>query len=96
MTTDERVAFTLGLARSGRTLDWGDLDLPGPLIDKHSSGGVGDKVSLVLAPIAAACGSTWARTMNDSIWNHEKAAGAGLSNVAFVDMTQTQIGRAHV
>ncbi len=56
MTTSERVALTLGLARSGAVLDWSDLALPGPVIDKHSSGGVGDKVSLMLAPIAAACG----------------------------------------
>ena len=57
MTTAERVALTLGLVRSGVTLDWNDLDLPGPIIDKHSSGGVGDKVSLMLAPIVAACGA---------------------------------------
>jgi len=57
MTTVERVAMTLGLVRSGVTLDWNDLDLPGPIIDKHSSGGVGDKVSLMLAPIVAACGA---------------------------------------
>ena len=56
MAPGERVAFTLALARSGLTLDWSDLDLPGPVIDKHSSGGVGDKVSLMLAPIVAACG----------------------------------------
>ncbi len=56
MTVPERVALTLGLARSGITLDWQDLALPGPVIDKHSSGGVGDKVSLMLAPIVAACG----------------------------------------
>jgi thymidine phosphorylase len=56
MTTAERVALTLGLVNSGVTLDWNDLDLPGPVIDKHSSGGVGDKVSLMLAPIVAACG----------------------------------------
>ena len=56
MTTPERVALTLGLSRSGATLDWRDLSLPGPVIDKHSSGGVGDKVSLMLAPIVAACG----------------------------------------
>src|SRR5471032_767608 len=56
MTTAERVAMTLGLVNSGVTLDWSDLDLPGPVIDKHSSGGVGDKVSLILAPIVAACG----------------------------------------
>jgi thymidine phosphorylase len=56
MTTAERVALTLGLANSGVTLDWSGLDLPGPVLDKHSSGGVGDKVSLMLAPIVAACG----------------------------------------
>ncbi|MBS0521664.1 MAG: thymidine phosphorylase [Proteobacteria bacterium] len=56
MTLEERVGLTLGLAHSGVTLDWSDLDLPGPVIDKHSSGGVGDKVSLMLAPIVAACG----------------------------------------
>ncbi len=56
MGPEERVAFTLALAQSGVTLDWTDLDLPGPVIDKHSSGGVGDKVSLMLAPIVAACG----------------------------------------
>jgi thymidine phosphorylase len=56
MSTAERVALTRGLARSGTMLDWKDLTLPGPVVDKHSSGGVGDKVSLMLAPIAAACG----------------------------------------
>ncbi|TAJ26086.1 MAG: thymidine phosphorylase [Reyranella sp.] len=56
-TVAERVALTLGLARSGIMLDWSDLQLPGPVIDKHSSGGVGDKVSLMLAPIVAACGA---------------------------------------
>ena len=56
MTTAERVALTLGLTRSGRVLEWKSLGLPGPVIDKHSSGGVGDKVSLMLAPLVAACG----------------------------------------
>jgi thymidine phosphorylase len=56
MTTAERAALTLGLAHSGATLEWKSLALPGPVIDKHSSGGVGDKVSLMLAPIVAACG----------------------------------------
>jgi thymidine phosphorylase len=53
MTTTERVAFTCGLRDSGTVLRW---SLPGPVLDKHSSGGVGDKVSLMLAPLVAACG----------------------------------------
>ena len=57
MTTAERVALTLGHDASGTTLEWKSLALPGPVIDKHSSGGVGDKVSLMLAPIVAACGA---------------------------------------
>jgi thymidine phosphorylase len=57
MTTAERVALTQGLAHSGTMLEWKSLSLPGPVVDKHSSGGVGDKVSLMLAPIVAACGA---------------------------------------
>mgnify|MGYP003648365812 CR=1 FL=1 len=55
MTRNERVALTLAMRDSGRVLDWSDLD--GPTIDKHSTGGVGDNVSLMLAPILAACGA---------------------------------------
>ena len=54
MTFDERVQLTLAMKNSGKTLSW---DLPGPIIDKHSTGGVGDTVSLVLAPVLAACGA---------------------------------------
>jgi thymidine phosphorylase len=53
-TLPERTALTLGLARSGSTLDWPGLG--GPILDKHSSGGIGDTVSLSLAPAVAACG----------------------------------------
>ena len=56
MTMDERVALTREMTGSGVTLDWADLDLGGPVLDKHSTGGVGDKVSLMLAPVVAACG----------------------------------------
>ncbi|MGG6893178.1 thymidine phosphorylase [Rhizobium sp. BR 315] len=54
MTRDETVALTLAMARSGDTLSWQGIGRP--IADKHSTGGVGDNVSLMLAPIAAACG----------------------------------------
>lgn len=53
MSTDERVALTLAMRDSGTVLDWSDLD--GPALDKHSTGGIGDNVSLMLAPALAAC-----------------------------------------
>ncbi len=49
----ERVALTRAMTWSGTVLTW---DLPGPVLDKHSTGGVGDTVSLALAPMVAACG----------------------------------------
>jgi thymidine phosphorylase len=57
MTAQERVALTGAMTRSGDVLEWGDAGLAGPVLDKHSTGGVGDKVSLLLAPIVAACGA---------------------------------------
>ena len=54
MSRDEAVALTLAMRDSGDVLDWSDL--PGPVTDKHSTGGVGDNVSLMLAPILAAIG----------------------------------------
>ena len=56
MTRSEVVTLTRAMRDSGTVLDWSDADLPGPPLDKHSTGGVGDKVSLMLAPIVAACG----------------------------------------
>jgi len=50
----ETEALTLALLYSGRTFDWTDLGRPSA--DKHSTGGVGDKISLILAPLVAACG----------------------------------------
>ncbi|WP_435257951.1 thymidine phosphorylase [Thioclava sp. FR2] len=49
-----RVALTRSMRDTGRVLDW---DLPGPVVDKHSTGGIGDCVSLLLAPALAACGA---------------------------------------
>lgn len=54
MSLQERVALTEAMRDSGTVLDWSDLD--GPVVDKHSTGGVGDNVSLMLGPILAACG----------------------------------------
>jgi thymidine phosphorylase len=53
LSVEERVALTRAMTRSGEVLAW---DLPGPILDKHSTGGVGDTVSLALAPAVAACG----------------------------------------
>ncbi|APH70452.1 thymidine phosphorylase [Aquibium oceanicum] len=55
MSREEAVALTLAMRDSGDVLSWDDLD--GPIVDKHSTGGVGDNVSLMLAPIVAACGA---------------------------------------
>ena len=49
-----RVALTRGMTQSGQVMTW---DLPGPVLDKHSTGGIGDCVSLLLAPALAACGA---------------------------------------
>jgi thymidine phosphorylase len=53
LSTSERVALTRAMTASGTVIAW---DLPGPVLDKHSTGGVGDTVSLALAPAVAACG----------------------------------------
>ena len=53
MSREEAVGLTLAMRDSGTVLEW---DLPGPVVDKHSSGGIGDNISLMLAPMLAACG----------------------------------------
>ena len=57
MDRAETVALTAAMTHSGEVLQWADAGLNGPVVDKHSTGGVGDKVSLLLAPILAACGT---------------------------------------
>ena len=56
MQSEETIALTLAMRDSGSTLSWKDQDLDGPVLDKHSTGGIGDKVSLILAPLIAAIG----------------------------------------
>ena len=54
LNNEEKVNLTLAMRDSGDVLHWHGFN--GPIVDKHSSGGVGDKVSLMLAPMIAACG----------------------------------------
>ena len=56
MSFDEAATLTLAMANSGTVLDWDRGTYGAPIVDKHSTGGVGDKVSFLLAPILAACG----------------------------------------
>ncbi|OGB54097.1 MAG: thymidine phosphorylase [Burkholderiales bacterium RIFOXYD12_FULL_59_19] len=56
MSRLETVDLTQAMTHSGLVMDWRAAHLHGPVLDKHSTGGVGDKVSLMLAPIVAACG----------------------------------------
>ncbi|EGB15558.1 thymidine phosphorylase [Pseudodesulfovibrio mercurii] len=57
MTLRERIDLTEAMRDSGRVLDWPGMGLERGVVDKHSTGGVGDKVSLILGPLAAACGA---------------------------------------
>lgn len=56
MSVQEKTALTVAMRDSGDVLDWQQENLNGPVLDKHSTGGVGDVVSLMLGPIVAACG----------------------------------------
>ena len=57
MNNEETINLTRAMAYSGEVMDWTTENLDGPVLDKHSTGGVGDSVSLILAPLLAACGA---------------------------------------
>ncbi|MCG7585802.1 thymidine phosphorylase [Photobacterium sp. OFAV2-7] len=56
MTMNERVALTCAMRDSGMVINWDHMNFDGPIVDKHSTGGVGDVTSLMLGPMVAACG----------------------------------------
>ena len=57
MDKEETINLTQAMTHSGAVMNWTDKHLNGPVLDKHSTGGVGDSVSLILAPLLAACGA---------------------------------------
>ncbi|WP_375751152.1 thymidine phosphorylase [Vibrio sp. HN007] len=56
MTMPERIALTCAMRDSGMVMNWDHMNFGGPIVDKHSTGGVGDVTSLMLGPMVAACG----------------------------------------
>jgi thymidine phosphorylase len=61
----EQNALVKSMLESGERLDFSDVDAP--VADKHSTGGVGDKTSLIIAPLAAACGVASKRSKNAAL-----------------------------
>ena len=57
LSVQERVDWTKAVVDSGKVLNWKETSVNGPIVDKHSTGGIGDGVSLILAPMLAACGA---------------------------------------
>ena len=92
MGRTECVALTRAMTHSGTVLQWGDAGLAGPVVDKHSTGGVGDKVSLVLAPIVAACGGVVPMVSGRGLGH----TGGTLDKLAALPGYQTQPDRARL
>ena len=85
---DETVALTLAMRDSGTVLSWPELDRP--VTDKHSTGGVGDNVSLMLAPIVAACGGAVPMISGRALGH----TGGTLDKMDAIPGYQTQPGEA--
>ena len=75
LTDEETVCLTKNMMHSGELLGPWPAEWKGKVVDKHSTGGVGDKVSLILAPALAACGMKvrllWNSCLSDNttLWN---------------------------
>src|SRR6056297_707138 len=86
---DGRVHLTHAMRDTGQVLDW---DLPGPVLDKHSTGGVGDTVSLPLAPALAACGAFVPMVSGRGLGH----TGGTLDKLDALEGYRTDISQAHL
>ena len=86
MTEKEKVILTQAMMKSGGVIEW---SLPGPIVDKHSTGGVGDSVSLILAPILASLGC-YIPMISGKGLGHTGGTLDKLSSIPGFEVTQTE------